>query len=206
MHNYKFGHFKLHDFHKDNKRLRSWDSDRWHKDGLNTNREMVFSSNARQWYLKFRLRTCIPPKRAFFGTEILGCKLHFRIFKSNRNCTITYIVLSNHWNIPLRMLIMNITVDHTNLDARFTHLLTAMPTYNFMLNNTLSLWSENEFYLTSEPVRNPMVLPLLAYQYGIINFISNNFTKVNEDCLWIFTLSSTGNESVNVYNHINAWT
>ena len=51
-----------------------------------------------------------------------------------------------------------------------------------MLNNALSLWSKNEFYLTFEPVRNPMVLPLFAYQYGTINFISSDFTKVNEDC------------------------
>jgi len=47
-----------------------------------------------------------------------------------------------------------------------------------------------------------MVLPLFAYQYGTINFISSDFTKVNEDCWWIFTLSSTENESVNVYNHM----
>lgn len=51
------------------------------------------------------------------------------------------------------------------------------PTCDIMLNNALSLWSKNEFYLTFEPVRNPMVLPLFAYQYGTINFISSDFKK-----------------------------
>ena len=92
MHNYKFGLFKQHDFHKDNK-IRPWDEEKWHKDGFNTDRDTANFSNSRRRYLKFRLGTCVapphPPKRAFFGTEILSCKLHFRILKSDRNCTIT---------------------------------------------------------------------------------------------------------------------